>query len=91
MAFQSIANYLGPKHAIAIHSAYSFNRRATTVAMALTAQNRARGAKPGVPTAAAYAITDLGSPLVQKWGLLFQGLGINMPDNQGVMDVIGWD
>lgn len=64
---------------------------ATTVAMALTAQNRARGAKPGVPTAAAYAITDLGSPWYRNGGYFSRAYGINMPDNQGVMDVIGWD
>ena len=60
--------------------------------MAPTSGNLARGAKPGVPAAAAYTITDLGSPRYRNWHLYWsKAYGINKPDNQGLMDVIGWD
>jgi probable HAF family extracellular repeat protein len=63
-----------------------------TLAMALTPQNRARGAKPGGTTAAAFAISDLGSPRYRNWHLYWsKAYGINQPENQGLMDVIGWD
>jgi len=70
----------------------SFLLLAVTVGPTLTSGNLARGAKPGGTTAAAYAITDLGSPRYRNWGIYWsRAYGINEPDYQGLMDVIGWD
>ena len=64
---------------------------AVTLVSTLTSVNLARGAKPG-GTSAAYAITDLGSPRYRNWHLYWsRAYGINEPDNQGLMDIIGWD
>ena len=64
---------------------------AVTLVSTLTSVNLARGAKPG-GTSAAYAITDLGSPRYRNWHLYWsRAYEINEPDNQGLMDIIGWD
>ena len=64
---------------------------AVTAVSTLTPANPARGAKPG-GTPAAYAITDLGSPRYKNWHHYWgRAYGINKPDNQGLMDIVGWD
>ncbi len=61
------------------------------VASTLTSVNFARGGKPS-PAPAPYSITDLGSPRYSNRHLLWRrAYEINEPDNQGLMDIIGWD
>jgi probable HAF family extracellular repeat protein len=63
---------------------------AATVVSTLTSVKLASAAKPG-GTPAAYAIVDLGSPRYRNYDYWRKAYGINLPDNQGLMDIIGWE
>jgi probable HAF family extracellular repeat protein len=64
---------------------------AATIGSALLSMNVAVGGKPTV-TPAAYSVTDLGAPRYSNRTRFWRkAYDINEPDNQGLMDIIGWD